>query len=158
MEFQARMEKLLKASPEALEKIDAILDGRNIPQAREHTRLVTIAEARAFLGWSYPRMRRAMADGLVACHLLAGLGGDQLLHQPFGSAFPLPFVLKSLKLGLGSCLALLVQDAPLVFYGEAFGRHSLYFHRETDLTGLPVLLVLGIPVWTVAATIWYNSN
>ena len=65
MEFQARMEKLLKASPEALEKIDAILDGRNIPQAREHTRLVTIAEARAFLGWSYPRMRRAMVDGLV---------------------------------------------------------------------------------------------
>lgn len=65
MEFQARMEKLLKASPEALEMIDAILDGRNIPQAREHTRLVTIAEARAFLGWSYPRMRRAMVDGLV---------------------------------------------------------------------------------------------
>jgi len=27
--------------------------------------LVTIAEARAFLGWSYPRMRRAMVDGLV---------------------------------------------------------------------------------------------
>lgn len=65
MEFQARMEKLLKASPEALEKIDAILDGRNIPQVREHMRLVTIAEARAFLGWSYPRMRRAMVDGLV---------------------------------------------------------------------------------------------
>ena len=65
MELQERMEKMLKASPEALEMIDAILDGRNIPQAREHTRLVTIAEARAFLGWSYPRMRRAMVDGLV---------------------------------------------------------------------------------------------
>jgi hypothetical protein len=65
MELQERMEKMLKASPEALEMIDAILDGRNIPQAREHTRLVTIAEARAFLGWSYSRMRRAMADGLV---------------------------------------------------------------------------------------------
>ena len=65
MELQERMEKMLKASPEALEMIDAILDGRNIPQAREHTRLVTIAEARAFLGWSYPKMRRAMVDGLV---------------------------------------------------------------------------------------------
>lgn len=65
MELQARMEKLLKASPEALEMIDAILDGRNVPQAKEHTRLMTIAEARAFLGWSYPKMRRAMADGLV---------------------------------------------------------------------------------------------
>ena len=65
MELQERMENMLKASPEALEMIDAILDGRNIPQAREHTRLVTIAEARAFLGWSYPKMRRAMVDGLV---------------------------------------------------------------------------------------------
>ena len=65
MEFQARMEKLLKASPEALEMIDAILDGGNIPQAKEHMRLMTIAEARAFLGWSYPKMRRAMVDGLV---------------------------------------------------------------------------------------------
>ena len=65
MELQARMEKLLKASPEALEMIDAILDGRNVPQAKEHTRLMTIAEARAFLGWSYSKMRRAMVDGLV---------------------------------------------------------------------------------------------
>lgn len=65
MDFQVRMEKLLKASPEALEMIDAILDGRNVPPAKEHTRLMTIAEARAFLGWSYPKMRRAIADGLV---------------------------------------------------------------------------------------------
>ena len=65
MELQARMEKLLKASPEALEMIDAILDGRNVPQAKERTRLMTIAEARAFLGWSYPKIRRAIADGLL---------------------------------------------------------------------------------------------
>ena len=65
MELQERMEKMLKASPEALEMIDAILDGRNVPQAKEHMRLMTIAEARAFLGWSYPKMRRAMSDGLV---------------------------------------------------------------------------------------------
>ena len=44
MELQARMVKLLKASPEALEMIDAILDGRNVPQAKEHMRLMTIAE------------------------------------------------------------------------------------------------------------------
>lgn len=65
MELQTRMEKLLKASPEALEMIDAILDGRNVLQAKEHTRLMTIAEARAFLGWSYPKIRRAIADGLL---------------------------------------------------------------------------------------------
>lgn len=65
MELQERMEKMLKASPEALDMIDAILDGRNVPQAKEHTRLMTIAEARAFLGWSYSKMRRAMDDGLV---------------------------------------------------------------------------------------------
>lgn len=65
MDFQTRMEKLLKASPEALEMIDAILDGRNAPRAKERTRLMTIAESCAFLGWSYPKMRRAIADGLV---------------------------------------------------------------------------------------------
>ena len=65
MELQARMEKLLKASPEALEMIDAILNGKDILHAKEHTRLMTIAESRAFLGWSYPKMRRAIADGLI---------------------------------------------------------------------------------------------
>ena len=65
MDFQTRMERLLKASPEALEMIDAILDGRNRSQGNEHTRLMTMAEARAVLGWSYSRLRRAIVDGLV---------------------------------------------------------------------------------------------
>ena len=66
MDFQTRMEKLLKASPEMLEKIDGILEGKSCPQTEgEHMRLMTIAEARAFLGWSYPKVRRAIADGLL---------------------------------------------------------------------------------------------
>ena len=66
MDFQTRMEKLLKASPEMLEKIDEILEGKDFPQAeRKHMRLLTIAEACAFLGWSYPKLRRAIADGLL---------------------------------------------------------------------------------------------
>ena len=66
MDFQARMEKLLKASPETLEKIDEILEGQNVPQENnEYTKLMTIAEARTFLGWSYPKIRRAIKDGLL---------------------------------------------------------------------------------------------
>lgn len=66
MDFQTRMEKLLKASPETLARIDEILEGKNLPQAKvEHTRLLSIAEARGFLGWSYPKVRRAIADGLL---------------------------------------------------------------------------------------------
>ena len=65
MDFQSRMEKLLKATPETLARIDEILEGKD-PQAKaEHTRLVSIAEARGFLGWSYPKVRRAIADGLL---------------------------------------------------------------------------------------------
>lgn len=66
MEFQTRMELLLKASPETLARIDDILEGKDLPQAKaEHTRLLSIAEAREFLGWSYPKVRRAIADGLL---------------------------------------------------------------------------------------------
>lgn len=66
MEFQTRMELLLKASPETLARIDEILERKDLPQAKaEHTRLVSIAEARGFLGWSYPKLRRAIADGLL---------------------------------------------------------------------------------------------
>ena len=65
MDFQSLMEKLVKASPEQLEQIDAVLDGRMLPQAKEHTRLMTIFEARSFLGWSYPKVSRAIADGLI---------------------------------------------------------------------------------------------
>ena len=32
------------------------------------------------------------------------------------------------------------------------------FQERMEKMGLPVLLVLGIPVWTVAVSIWYNSN
>ena len=66
MDFQTRMEKLLKASPEMLEKIDEILEGKSVPQENnEYTKLMTIAEARTFLGWSYPKIRRAINDGLL---------------------------------------------------------------------------------------------
>ena len=66
MDFQARMEKLLKASPEMLEKIDGILEGNDSLQTEgEHMRLLTIAEARGFLGWSYSKVRRAIDDGLL---------------------------------------------------------------------------------------------
>lgn len=66
MDFQSRMEMLLKASPETLARIDDILERKDLPQAKsEHTRLVSIAEARGFLGWSYPKLRRAIADGLL---------------------------------------------------------------------------------------------
>lgn len=65
MDFQSLMEKLLKASPEQLERIEAVLDGKILPQAKEHTRLMTISEARSFLGWSYAKVRRAIADGLI---------------------------------------------------------------------------------------------
>ena len=66
MDFQSRMEMLLKATPETLARIDEILEGKDLPQAKaEHTRLLSIAEARGFLGWSYPKLRRAIADGLL---------------------------------------------------------------------------------------------
>ena len=66
MDFQTRMELLLKASPETLARIDDILERKDLPQAKaEHTKLLSIAEARGFLGWSYPKVRRAIADGLL---------------------------------------------------------------------------------------------
>ncbi len=66
MDFQTRMEKLLKASPETLEKIDKILEGKDMShESTRHTRLMTIGESREFLGWSYAKVRRAIADGLL---------------------------------------------------------------------------------------------
>ena len=66
MDFQTRMEKLLKASPEMLEKIDGILEGKCCQQTEvRHMRLLTMSEAAAFLGWSYAKLRRAIADGLL---------------------------------------------------------------------------------------------
>ena len=66
MDFQTRMEMLLKATPETLARIDEILEGKDILQSKvEHTRLLSIAEACGFLGWSYPKLRRAIADGLL---------------------------------------------------------------------------------------------
>ena len=66
MDFQTRMEKLLKASPEILEKIDTILEGKDMSrESTKRTRLMTIDEARGFLGWSYAKVRRAIADGLL---------------------------------------------------------------------------------------------
>lgn len=66
MDFQTRMEKLLKATPEILAKVDAILEGKDMSrESTRHTRLMTIGEARGFLGWSYAKVRRAIADGLL---------------------------------------------------------------------------------------------
>ena len=66
MDFQTRMEKLLKASSETLEKIDKILEGKDMScESARHTRLMTIGESREFLGWSYAKVRRAIADGLL---------------------------------------------------------------------------------------------
>ena len=66
MDFQTRMGLLLKAAPETLEKIDEILEGKSILCTNDaHTKLMTIAESRAFLGWSYSKIRRAIADGLL---------------------------------------------------------------------------------------------
>ena len=66
MDFQTRMEELLKASPEKLAMIDEILKGKGSPQGKvEHMRLMTIAQAGAFLGWNYSKVRRAIIDGLL---------------------------------------------------------------------------------------------
>lgn len=66
MDFQERMEKLFKASPATLARIDEILEGKDLLQSKvEHTRLLSIAEACAFLGWSYSKLRRAIDDGLL---------------------------------------------------------------------------------------------
>ena len=66
MELQARMAAILTASPEVLKRIDEILEGKDVGQKTdEHTRLMTIAEARRFLGWSYPKIKRAIDDGLL---------------------------------------------------------------------------------------------
>lgn len=60
-----RMNAILQASPEVLSKIDAILEGKCPGKQQEHTKLLTMKEARTMLGWSYPKLRRAVDDGLL---------------------------------------------------------------------------------------------
>lgn len=84
MEFQERMAALLSASPETLERIDEILEGRDTPPKQaNHTRLMTIAEGRRFLGWSYAKIRRAIDDGLldVVCVTGSRLIREESLYE-----------------------------------------------------------------------------
>jgi len=79
MDFQARMAAMLAASPEVLEKIDAILEGRDNSQSQtQHTRLLRIGEGCRFLGWSYSKMKRAIEDGLVD---VADATGARLIRE-----------------------------------------------------------------------------
>ena len=65
MEFEERMKAVMCASPDVLKRIDAILEGGPKEQEEKHHRLLTIAEGRRFLGWSYPKIKRAIDDGLL---------------------------------------------------------------------------------------------
>ena len=79
MELKERMAALLTASPETLKRIDEILEGRDsLPEKDGHTRLLTIAEGRRFLGWSYSKIRRAIDDGLLD---VVGVTGSRLIRE-----------------------------------------------------------------------------
>ena len=73
MDVNARLAKLLKASPTTLEKIDALLDGRAHADAAEiDLRTITLKEAATRLGVSRPTVYRLIRSRALETVLIGG--------------------------------------------------------------------------------------
>lgn len=67
MSDSERMKAILDASADVLERIDAILEGRDriVQTEPENNRLMTVMDAARYLSISYPKIYRIMRDGLL---------------------------------------------------------------------------------------------
>lgn len=81
METNERFARIATASQEVLERIDAILEGRDLrpePEKKPNFRLLSVAEACEMLNMKYPTFHRAMKAG---CFDLVTATGKTLIRQ-----------------------------------------------------------------------------